>query len=412
MLGLHWCQRFIAIGFYLLVRTNGIPVSVLSLRASPTAMAETRARVAVAIVFTTAAVPVVSSATTTADLSTHAFESLTRSFGFEFAGNGYPEPHMTNRRCGIDWGGRDMVSAMCRGATTDGRLVIQLNEIAERCSIDPRCVGFGWEFRRQYFRPISLFTGIGVPGRNHWRTFVKRFADDKQSSAAATTSMTKVTMTNVTVGPTQVTAAVTATVQSPRHRTTLPGITNDIRSSSHGQNHVFSSSKRYAPGFLFGSELPLQSNRAHSDSCLPEPVCAAVQVQASTIPSSIDVRHTVSTSLLLCPHQCRILSAQGIETAHCDTQTKCDELYVRLVQLCVRSRCPSDATARSTIQNSGNTVDSWTILNMTNITMNDFDMSSTTQSGWGGAIREAVLLAAVSVCSRTTLNQPSIINLV
>ena len=56
---------------------------------------------------------------------------------------GLPEPDLSNRRCGDCHNGmNDTTSAMCAGATLDGRLSVSQAVMLSRCSVDAECVGF------------------------------------------------------------------------------------------------------------------------------------------------------------------------------------------------------------------------------------------------------------------------------
>ena len=79
---------------------------------------------------------------------------------------GLPEPDLANRRCGTGCGANDTSSAMCEGASDDGRLGIALAEMEARCAADAAvdasgCVGFG-QFQGGYFRPITHCKGAMI----------------------------------------------------------------------------------------------------------------------------------------------------------------------------------------------------------------------------------------------------------
>ncbi len=87
--------------------------------------------------------------------------------------DGLPLPSLTNRRCGDGHNGmRDQDSKMCKGATADGRLPINLTEITARCGADAHCAGFG-EYSSSYFRPVFEILSVDE-SKNGWKLWQKR----------------------------------------------------------------------------------------------------------------------------------------------------------------------------------------------------------------------------------------------
>ena len=85
---------------------------------------------------------------------------------------GLPEPDLLNRRCGNCCGANDTASAMCAGATADGRLALLLADVEARCAADAKCVGFG-QFSGGYFRPVTEITALR-PNKGQWKSWWKR----------------------------------------------------------------------------------------------------------------------------------------------------------------------------------------------------------------------------------------------
>merc|ERR1712107_553475 len=80
-----------------------------------------------------------------------------------FAGTGFPEPDMSNRRCGTCCGASDTTSQMCWGATWDGELnEATESEVMARCAVDGECGGYGFSTTAGgYFRPVKSFSSLG-----------------------------------------------------------------------------------------------------------------------------------------------------------------------------------------------------------------------------------------------------------
>lgn len=90
--------------------------------------------------------------------------------------DGYPAGD--HRRCGSSFGGNDMTSAMCQGATVDGSLNVSELEIERRCNYDQTCAGYGFcTDHGGFYRPVSLIVHVHhppSPDNGTWTTFIKR----------------------------------------------------------------------------------------------------------------------------------------------------------------------------------------------------------------------------------------------
>lgn len=77
-------------------------------------------------------------------------------------------------RCGNMRGASDMgTTPMCKGTTSDGKLVISLAEVERRCAADDACAGFSQDTKDgpSYFRPQQKITAIGADPK--WTTWTK-----------------------------------------------------------------------------------------------------------------------------------------------------------------------------------------------------------------------------------------------
>ena len=84
---------------------------------------------------------------------------------------GLPEPDLSNRRCGDGHNGmNDTTSAMCAGATLDGRLSVSQAVMLSRCSADAECVGFAEDTgdTPNYYRPVVNISSVDT-AQTKWR---------------------------------------------------------------------------------------------------------------------------------------------------------------------------------------------------------------------------------------------------
>eukprot|EP01047_Picozoa_sp_COSAG01_P012979 COSAG01_NODE_599_length_15010_cov_103.295755_5_plen_1500_part_00 len=80
--------------------------------------------------------------------------------------DGFPQPELTNHRCGDGQHGvYDMNSTMCEGSSTEGVLAVSQADIEARCSADSQCAGFVGQPRSpstitDYFLPVVNYTNL------------------------------------------------------------------------------------------------------------------------------------------------------------------------------------------------------------------------------------------------------------